>query len=131
MKSDFMKYKYVLDSYAWAEFFDGSEKGKRVKELLKENTATSILVLAEFSDKFTREGREIQPFLEFIQANTAILPLTQEIALSSGKLKFELRKTSKNISLADSMHFQTAKENEATFVTGDNDFREVKGILFL
>ena len=126
-----MNYKYVLDSYAWAEFFDGSEKGKKIKDLLKENTATSILVLAEFSDKCAREGREIETFVEFIQANTAILPLTQEIALGSGKLKVELRKTSKNISLADSIHFQTAKENGATFVTGDNDFKEVEGILFL
>jgi len=126
-----MKYKYVLDSYAWAEFFDGSKKGKKVKELLKENTATSIIALAEFSDKCARENRDLKPFIEFIQANSAILPLTQDIALESGKLKFELRKISKNISLADTIHFQTSKYAGATFVTGDKDFKDVTGILFL
>lgn len=38
----------------------------------------------------------------------------------------------KNISLADCLHFQTAKSLNALFVTGDPDFKEVKeGVLFL
>ena len=30
-----MKYDYVLDSYAWAESFDGTEKGKKVKGITR------------------------------------------------------------------------------------------------
>ena len=129
-----MSYKYVLDTYAWAELFDGTGKGRYVNELIgKGNIATSVIALAEFSDKCAKENRGLDPFISFIQAKAAVLPLTQEIAVKSGELKRELRAMSKNVSLADAIHFQTAKDFGATFVTGDPDFREVrtKGILFL
>lgn len=129
-----MNYKYVLDTHAWVELFDGTEKGRQVKELVERGSiATSVLALAELSHKCAKEGRELEPFVSFIQAQSAILPLSQEIALNSGKLKKELRNVSKNVSLADAIHFQTARASAATFVTGDPDFEDVKsrGILFL
>ena len=127
-----MSYKHLLDSYAWAELFDGTEKGKKVKELLElGGIATSIITIAEFSDKCAREERDLDPFIKFIQGKAAILPLTLEIAIKAGKLKSELRKISNNISLADAIHFQTAKLIGAVFVTGDQDFKDVKNILFL
>jgi predicted nucleic acid-binding protein len=61
-----------------------------------------------------------------MEAKSSILQLTREIALKSGKLKSALRKLSKNISLADSIHFQTAKDFGAVFVTGDPDFKPIK-----
>ena len=127
-----MNYKYVLDTYAWAEFFDGSEKGKKVKEIIAEgNVASSIIILAELADKCARENRELEPFIKFIESNSVILSLNKEIAINSGKLKLELRKSSKNISLADAIHLQTAKSVNAIFVTGDPDFKKIKEILFL
>ena len=127
-----MKSKYCLDSYAWAEFFDGTEKGKRVKELIdNEDIITSIITMAEFSDKCVRESRDIEPFVRFIQAKAVIIPLNLEIAIKAGKLKSELRKISRNISLADVIHIQTAKSSNSIFVTGDPDFRDINDILFL
>ena len=129
-----MNYRYVLDTHAWVEFFDGTGIGRQVNELIKHGSiATSVLALAELSHKCANEGRELEPFVSFIQAQSAILPLTQEIALTSGKLKKELRNVSKNVSLADAIHFQTAKAFGATFVTGDPDFKGVKskGLLLL
>ena len=39
-----MSCKYCLDSYAWAEYFDGTKKGLRVKEMLEKNEiVTSVL----------------------------------------------------------------------------------------
>ena len=93
-----MKYDYVLDSYAWAELFDGTEKGKKVKGITdKGSIGTSVITLAEFSDKCARDGRDLEPFLRFIQAKASILPLDLEIAIKAGKLKKELRKVSNNI----------------------------------
>ncbi|MEK7083090.1 MAG: PIN domain-containing protein, partial [Patescibacteria group bacterium] len=66
------------------------------------------------------------------QMKAVVFPLTSEIAIKAGKLKQELRKTSKNISLADAINFQTAKSLNAIFVTGDPDFKDVReDILFL
>lgn len=128
-----MNYDYVFDSYAWVEFFDGTEKGKKVKDLMDTGKiATSAITFAELSDKCAREGREAKLFVLFIQTKATIIAVTPEISMRAGKTKYELRKTSKNVSLADAIHYQTAKELGATFVTGDPDFENVKeNVLFL
>ena len=99
--------------------------------LEKDEIVTSVIALAELSDKYARENREFEPFLEFIQGKAKIIPLHQSIAVEAGKLKKELREIEKNVSLADAIHFQTAKSVGAVFVTGDPDFKLVDGILFL
>jgi len=129
-----MKYDYVLDTYALVELFNGTKKGQVVGELLVQGkSAISILALAELSDKCAKENRAIQPFVDGLKSAVAILPLTQEIALQTGKTKQKLRMISKNVSFADCVHFLTAQSVEASFVTGDSDFQPIKeqGILFL
>ncbi len=128
-----MSYKYIFDTFAWVELFDGTEKGKKVLLLLEEDVvATSVIVLAELSDKCRRENWNIEPFLQYIRAKAMILPLSQEIAIKSGFYKTELRKICRNISLPDAIHYTTARENNAILVTGDSDFKDVKNnVLFL
>ncbi|MEK6886504.1 MAG: PIN domain-containing protein [Nanoarchaeota archaeon] len=127
-----MNYDYVLDSFAWMELFLGTEKGKIVGELIdKKDVAIPIIALAELSDKFDREHQNFEPSFLFIQQKATILPLTIDIALKAGKLKNELRKIARNISLADCLGLQIAKSVGATFVTGDPDFKDVKGVMFL
>ncbi len=48
----------MIDTYAWIEFFIGSEKGKIVKKyLLSENEIyTPSVVLAEIAGKYLREN---------------------------------------------------------------------------
>ena len=75
-----MNYEYVLDSYAWSEFFDGTQQGKKVKTLLDNyNIATSVIALAELSDKCSRENRDFQPLMLLIQTKAVIIPLTSDI----------------------------------------------------
>lgn len=129
-----MKYEYVLDMYALAELFDGTEKARIIRELVNAGKcAISVIALAELSDKCAREQRDSEPLVTALQATVAILPLSNEIAVAAGKVKNELRKTARNISLADSIHFQTAQSVEAVFVTGDPDFKDIKNkkILFM
>ena len=47
----------VLDSYAWVEYFIGSDSGRVVKECLDgEEAFTPSIVLAEVARKYLREG---------------------------------------------------------------------------
>jgi predicted nucleic acid-binding protein len=47
----------VYDTYAWVEYFLGTDKGLRVRTLLKEEGGyTPSIVLAEISRKYLREG---------------------------------------------------------------------------
>ncbi|PVU69214.1 PIN domain nuclease, partial [Sulfolobus sp. SCGC AB-777_L09] len=47
-----------MDSYAWIELFLGSEKGKKVIEIVSsaDEVITPDLVLAEIGRKYIREG---------------------------------------------------------------------------
>ena len=47
----------VYDSYAWIEYFRGSEKGLKVKELLRHKGYTPSIVLAEIARKYLRTHR--------------------------------------------------------------------------
>jgi len=65
-----MSYDFVIDSYAWIEYFRGSEGGALARFYIEEeNSATPTIVIAEISRKLlneilagreTKQGREKQ-----------------------------------------------------------------------
>ena len=124
-----MSYKYVIDSYAWIEFFRGTRAGVKARRYIEEeNSATPTIVIAELSRKLLREieaGRETpegrRARLEFIRASTLIVNLTEDIAILAGKINVE----GKGWGLADSIILATARKSEAKVVTGDEHFRDL------
>ena len=53
-----MSYEYVIDSYAWVEYFRGSSEGKTAQKYIEhENCATSSVTIAELSEKYKRENK--------------------------------------------------------------------------
>lgn len=129
---DSMSYDYVLDTYAWKEYFDGTEKGKRVASLFHNaSVGTSVLVLAELSDLFERSQLDFDIPLHFIQATSAIVPLTPEIAIKAGKFKTQQRKNIKYFGLVDALIYLTAQAHHAKLVTSDPHFSTVKDVLLL
>ncbi len=132
-----MSSKFLFDSFAWMEYLNGTDRGKKISQMLEKAESgevtifTPILVLAELSDRLHRDGKDVTAFFEFINTNSIITQITIDIAFKAGIVKNELRAFSKNISLSDCIHFQTAKSVGAAFVTGDPDFKDVKGVVFL
>ena len=39
-----MSFKYVLDSSAWLEYLEGSERGARIHEIIEERTAAITIL---------------------------------------------------------------------------------------
>ena len=65
--------KTVFDTYAWIEFFEGTEKGKIVKKYLMENKVlTPSIVILELSYKADREGWDFKKHLNFIILHSEI-----------------------------------------------------------
>ena len=66
----------LIDSYAWVEFFDGTQKGKRVENILKEACCyTSGVCLAEISEVCERRGwLSWKIIAEIKKLSTIILP---------------------------------------------------------
>jgi predicted nucleic acid-binding protein len=128
-----MTSKYVLDSYAWVEYFGGTHKGKKVKELLESRTCfTPSIVIAELSNKYERENKDWGICSSFIQLNSEIISLDFPIAEKSGKIKQIIRKKYKSkFGLADAIILATAREFNAKVVTGDQHFKHLKNTEFL
>jgi len=123
----------VVDSYAWIEYFQGSEYGKKAKKYIENgNCATPTIVLAELSDKYHREGWKFwEKDLRFIVSKTKIIGLTKEIAIKAGEAKKKMRKNHPNFGLADAIIFETAKSENASVLTGDEHFKGVESVIYI
>lgn len=119
-----MSYEYVLDSYAWIEYFRGTESGKLVRPYLEgDSAATSTLTLAELREKYLRE--KWQTFEEdssFIVARTALAPVDRQIAILAGEINHARKKKVSGWGMADSVILATARMVSAKVVTGDRHF---------
>ena len=130
----FMTSKYVLDSHAWIEYFRGTKSGEKVKSFLENHKCfTPMIVLAELSDKYTKEKHDFfEKDLEFIFSNSVILELSKEIAVNAGKIKNIVKQKYKNnFGLADAIILASARKIKAKTVTGDHHFKSLKNIEFL
>ena len=134
-----MSFSYVIDSYAWIEYFKASEIGKVAKQYIEsEQSVTPTIVVSEISRKLrkdvalgneTREGRLRR--LEFIRATSRIIDLNFETAIEAGEINEDLRDKAKGWGLADSIVLCVAKDVKGKVVTGDEHFRTLDDVIFL
>jgi predicted nucleic acid-binding protein len=134
-----MSCKYVIDAYAWIEYFKASKCGEVAKKYIEsEDSATPTIVVSEISRKLqreievgneTREGRLKR--LEFIRATSRIVNLDFEVAVEAGKTDLDMKKKVKGWGLADSIVLCTARNAKGKVVTGDEHFRELEEVIFI
>jgi predicted nucleic acid-binding protein len=133
--------KIVMDSYAWIELFLGSEKGKKVIEIISsaDEVITPDLVLAEIGRKYIREGaneEEVKNRLKFIEENSIVACLDADISIEGGKAYLELLEKSKKESknkpaLTDSILLALARKYSAKIVSGDKIFEGMKEVILI
>lgn len=117
---------YVIDSFAWFEYFLGSHAGMRAKPYIEAgNALTPTIVIAELADKYTRERMSFSEKLNFILIRTQDTALDIAIAQQAGMLNKERKRVAKRWGLADSIVLATARSRNAKIVTGDEHFRDL------
>jgi len=88
--------RYIIDSYAWIEYFMGTEAGRRVKSIVEglEEKITPTICLAEVYAKTLKvEGEEMAEAQRvFIKERSALAPLTEEIAVEAARINVEMRR---------------------------------------
>jgi predicted nucleic acid-binding protein len=134
-----MSCSYIIDTYAWIEYFKASEMGEVAKEFIEsEHSVTPTIVVSEISRKLrkdidlgneTLEGRLRR--LEFIRATSRIVDLDFEIALEAGEISEDLKAEAKGWGLADSIVLCTARSLKGKVVTGDEHFRRLDNVVFV
>jgi len=133
--------KIVIDAYAWIEVFLGSEKGRKVKEIVEraDEVYTPDTVLAEIARKYIREGadeRTTGARLETIITASNVTPIDTKVALEAARCYAQLvvnaRKGElKSPSLFDAIVLAGGKVAKAKVVTGDEHFRNLPETLWI
>lgn len=127
-----MNCEYILDSSAWAAYFDGAPHGEKIHLIIEhKRLGTSIIALAELADLFIRRNQAFDRYLQFIHSRSTVLPLTVPLALTAAKLKNMMRPKHQKFGIADGIHLATAQQEHATLVTADRDFSGMSDVLLL
>jgi predicted nucleic acid-binding protein len=120
----------LIDSWAWIEYFQGSEAGKAVKGYIDDDQEIiiSTINLAEvyrwilryYNEKTAEEKRLA------MKERCILIDVDEEIAVNAAKIKHNLK-----WGLGDSIVYATAKRRGSKVVTGDSDFKGMEDVIFL
>lgn len=114
----------LLDTFAWIEFFKGTVKGQKVKEILADNPCfTSAISIAELSEWVEKEKLGRKHVFHTVKNLSAIIELSQEELEFAGILKLEKRKTAKDFGIIDAIILAVSKNRKLKLVTGDRHFQ--------
>ena len=127
--------KYVIDSYAWIEYFMGTKIGEKIKPLIEdsEEKITPTICLAEVYAKTLRvENQELAEKQRiFIKEKSSLAPLDEMIALEAAKIQNKMKREIDGWGLADSIVYATGVIKKAEVVTGDEHFKKIKNVIFI
>ena len=120
--------KYIIDSYAWLEYFMGTDGGEKVKAILDSEVnekLTPSICLAEIYAKILRseDAEKAELRRAFIKSRSALVVLGEELAVEAAKLDVVMKKRVPGWGLADSIVLSTARDRGGKVVTGDQHFR--------
>ena len=120
--------RYIMDSYAWLEYFMGTEAGRKVKAIIDSEAnekLTPSICLAEIYAKILRTEDEKKAELHraFIKSRSALVTLTEELAVEAAKIDVDMKKKVQGWGLADSIVLSTARNRNGKVATGDQHFR--------
>ena len=115
----------TFDSSAWIEYFAGSTKGKKVKQILNGNDSilTPAICLLEIKNKYLQENQEFHDRIEFICNKSSIIEITKEIALLGADIKQKHK-----LYTIDALIYAAAQLCKSTLLTGDSHFKDLKNI---
>ncbi len=115
----------TFDSNIWIEYFAGTKKGEKAREIIKSNEQinTSALSIMEIKTKFEKEGHDYRNRLDCIYSRSRIVPLDKNIAelAASMRIKYKLH-------TADAIMYATAQIERTTLLSEDNDFKNVPNV---
>jgi len=120
--------KYVIDAWAWIEYLDGTEGGRRVGVAIENDDEifTCAMTIAEVVSRVARKGMNVKIAYDVMLNNSQVVNLGEELSLEAGLLHFKMRKTMKDFGLADAYVLAIARKLKSKILTGDPHFKGVK-----
>ena len=119
----------LVDSWAWIEYFKGSTPGLKAGEII-ESGRKLLLSTINISEIYffllRNKPAEADKLINFVLSSSFVISIDSRIALKAAKIK-QIQK----LGLADAVVIATAEENNATILTGDDDFKNSKNVIYI
>ncbi|MCW3998664.1 MAG: PIN domain-containing protein [Candidatus Bathyarchaeota archaeon] len=126
--------KYIVDAWAWIEYFRGTEYGAKLKDILEEPTAeiyTCAISVAEIISKVAREKRDVEAAYDMLLSNSQIVKIDEQLSKQAGLFHSKMRQTTKDFGIADAFILAAAEKLQAKIVTGDPHFEGLKNTILI
>lgn len=125
---------YIVDSYAWIEYFEGSEKGKSAEKII-DNPNILLFTLdssiAEIYRWCYEKNVNFGKVFTDIKRISNIIPITLINWIVASSIKIAKRRTIKDFGLMDSLLLAKQIELKAKIVTGDSHFKGLKDVVYI
>ena len=125
---------YLLDTYAWVEYFIGSTKGEFVKGMVEDENSviyTPECCLAELKGWAIREGVDFEELYRIVRKLSDIHCITTEDWLEAATVRSEMRKKAKDFEMMDALIVAQQRRLGCKVVSGDAHFEGVEGAVLL
>ena len=125
MTGNFDRNSVIIDSYAWIEYFNGTQKGAKARKIIESTSSklyTVDVCLAEIKFWALSENKDFQKLLSIILSNSTIMNTNSDDWLKAADIKFEKRKHSKNFGLVDAIIISKSLDVRSMILTGDKHF---------
>lgn len=119
--------KYLIDSWAWVEYFNGTSSGLKVNDILKNNEIyTTILNIAEVTSFAKRRNQNCDAIYSAIVRISKLIDILPETSKEAGILHAEIRLKKGSFGMIDAFMLAVAKKMNAKIITGDEHFKGLK-----
>ncbi len=126
--------KFVIDSWAWIEYFTGSESGKKAKTII-ENPENHIIThwinISEVVSISKRKEKDYKTISETLLSISEIFVGDNDFAVFVGQKHAEIKAKIKDFGLIDACVLATAEKTGAKIITGDPHFKGMKNVVML
>jgi predicted nucleic acid-binding protein len=116
----------LLDTSAWIEFLTGTDRGKRVEEVLNsEKCYTAMTTIAEIANFSAKAGEELSSTLYKVERLTEIIDLDARTAIIAGQINNERKKIIRKWGMVDSFVLATSITHNLKILAKDSDFQDL------
>lgn len=118
----------TFDSWAWIEYFAGSELGNSVRRYIEseEQIYTPSISFMEIKSKYIHEGKPFEERLKFMEERSSVVDIDKEIAIEAATLK-----ASEGLPSIDALVYACARRSKTKLLTADSHFEKIGGAEFL
>ena len=121
--------RYFLDSSAWLSYFFA--ENEELKSIIDSDSVlfTSVISLFEIKRKLIKEKidiNKIHSILSYIKEKSIIVRIEQDVCEKAAEISVKDK-----LHATDSLIYTASLVNNCIFVTGDQDFKNMKDVIII